>query len=38
VKYVDHIVICSAGHHELNANIAGWDYVVLGVDKHTKLS
>jgi hypothetical protein len=34
VKYVDHIVICSAGHHELNTNVAGWDYVV-GADKYT---
>jgi hypothetical protein len=38
VKSVDNIVICSAGRHALNTNIAGWDYVVLGVDKCTKLA
>jgi len=38
VKSVDNIVICSAGRHALNTNIAGRDYVVLGVDKYTKLS
>ena len=38
MKSVDIIVICSAGRHALNTNIAGRDYVVLGVDKYTKLS
>jgi hypothetical protein len=38
VKSVDNIVNCSAGRHALNTDIAGRDYVVLGVDKYTKLS
>ena len=38
VKSVDNIVICSAGRHALNTDIAGRDYVVLGVDKCTKLA